>query len=126
MLYFEVFYILKQYFSGSSSIHQDFSKHSSSLLSYHASLLPNESSLRRVFSRGLLYGKYFLGFLSVSKYFFGSFINNQLRRSLSVNLPSPPPGCLLLAPKSKVLHQFMVMTCRLKNMGRRLCLYSIY
>ena len=56
-----------------------FSKDRSSLILYHASLLLNELRLRRVFFRVLLLGKHLLGFLLVTKYFFGSFRNTQLR-----------------------------------------------
>ena len=46
MLYFEVFYIFKSIFWGPVIFIGCFSKHSSSLISYHASLLLNESRLR--------------------------------------------------------------------------------
>ena len=39
-----------------------------------------------------IFGKYFLGFLSVPKYFLGLLRNTQLRWSLSVGMPRPPPG----------------------------------
>ena len=64
MLYFDgLFFILNSSFflgggGGFSPIHQELIQwHGSSLLSYHASLLPNESCLRRVFFRVLLFEK---------------------------------------------------------------------
>ena len=71
MLYFEEFYIFQSIFWGSVLFIRCFSKHRSSLISYHASLLLNESRLRKVFFRVLLFGKYFLGFLLVAMYFLG-------------------------------------------------------